>query len=75
VAEIHLTEKSYGRKNMDDKDKKIEEKIKELEETNLKLMQENFDISNKVELLGSISKSLAADVIKLKERVDALEKK
>jgi len=60
---------------MDDKDKKIEEKIKELEETNLKLMQENFDISNKVELLGSISKSLAADVIKLKERVDALEKK
>jgi hypothetical protein len=53
----------------------IEEKIKELEETNLKLMQENFDISNKVELLGSISKSLAADVIKLAGRVDALEKK
>ncbi len=60
---------------MDDKDKKIEEKIKELEETNLKLMQENFEISNKVELLGSISKSLAADLIKLAEKVNALEKK
>jgi len=55
--------------------KSTKEKIKELEKTNLKLMQENFDISNKVELLGSISKSLAADLIKLKERVDALEKK
>lgn len=53
----------------------IEKKLKGLEETNLKLMHENFEISNNLDLMEKLLKSLAADVIKLAQRVESLEKK
>ena len=43
-------------------EKEIEERLKKLEETNLQIMTENFELSNRISFLESLGESLTEGV-------------